>query len=74
MGTETEIKKPILAADECTDGKVWNQCGTACPTTCDNLGEAVMCTLQCVAGCYCPSDKPILRGTECVTEEQCAGE
>ena len=36
---------------ECPVGMVYEECGTACPTTCDNKDELVRpCTLQCVAG------------------------
>ena len=35
---------------DCPVGMVYNVCGTACPTTCDNKDEVVPCTKQCVQG------------------------
>ena len=29
---------------------VYQKCGTACPTTCDNKDEEIICTKQCVHG------------------------
>ena len=29
---------------------VYQECGTACPTTCDNKDEEIICTKQCVQG------------------------
>ena len=39
------------AVEDCPVGMAYEECGTACPTTCDNKDELVRpCTLQCVAG------------------------
>ena len=35
---------------ECPEGKVYNECGTACPLTCDNKDDVIICTKQCVPG------------------------
>ena len=35
---------------ECPEGMVYKECGTACPTTCDNKDEVIICTEECVAG------------------------
>ena len=32
----------------CTGGKVFQECGTACPATCDD--QPLICTFQCVTG------------------------
>ena len=36
------------------EGQEYTECGTACPPTCGAI-DPVPCTLQCVAGCQCPS-------------------
>jgi len=54
---------------DCTGGREWQTCGSACTPTCDDPNP--MCTRQCVAKCGCPSDKPIWHNERCV--EQCPG-
>ena len=42
---------PAKETQECPEGMVYQECGTACPTTCDSKDEEVIpCTLQCVQG------------------------
>ncbi|CAG2106388.1 unnamed protein product [Medioppia subpectinata] len=31
----------------------FTDCGTSCPKTCANMGVEMMCTMQCVSGCFC---------------------
>ena len=41
----------IETVSECPEGMVYQECGIACPTTCDNKDILVRpCTLQCVQG------------------------
>ena len=47
-------------------------CGTACPSTCDNYDVPVACTLQCVSGCFCPPGKVDVDGV-CVDPSMCSG-
>ena len=58
---------------DCNGGKEWQECGTACPLTCDNYKNLLVCTLQCVQGCFCPRGKVDLNGV-CVNKTTCAGE
>ena len=46
------------------------ECGTACPTTCDNYNTTIICTEQCVPGCFCPQGTVELFGV-CVDPSQC---
>ena len=58
--------------DVCTGGKEWQDCGTACPLTCDNYDNPpLVCTLQCVQGCFCPDGKADLNGV-CVEPASCS--
>jgi hypothetical protein len=59
-----------VATDVCTGGKIFNECGTACPLTCENVGEDVLCTQQCVQGCFCPTGT-IASGDACVEPASC---
>ena len=36
--------------EECPEGQVFNECGSACPLTCDD--PPPFCTFQCVRGKY----------------------
>ena len=55
----------------CPEGMEFNRCGTACPRTCDNLGEPLVCTRQCVRGCFC-AQGTILNGDLCIQPSYCA--
>ena len=49
---------------------VYQQCGQACPQTCDM--EDVECVGGCVEGCFCPSGKVLWNGN-CIDASECAG-
>lgn len=49
---ESVISNQCQSKPKCTNGKVINQCGSACPATCGV--STTMCTEQCVSGCFCP--------------------
>ncbi|UYV78422.1 hypothetical protein LAZ67_16001302 [Cordylochernes scorpioides] len=34
-------------------GEIYQECGTACPRTCDNMGVKISCIDKCVEGCFC---------------------
>ncbi|EAT48606.1 AAEL000302-PA [Aedes aegypti] len=37
----------------CGPNDLYLECGSACPETCDTLGEVKPCTRQCIRGCFC---------------------
>ncbi|XP_072011165.1 serine protease inhibitor swm-1-like isoform X1 [Engystomops pustulosus] len=70
---ECPKKNPTPIVQKCPKNQVWNDCGSACPTTCDNVGiKGRICTMNCVRGCVCQSPY-ILSGESgsCVLPEQC---
>ncbi|XP_065159929.1 mucin-6-like isoform X2 [Atheta coriaria] len=58
---------------ECNDPKrEYDECGTACPPTCQNLNEtSVICTDQCVSGCFCKYPYVEDDNGECVDPCEC---
>lgn len=55
----------------CPEGEEFNECGTACPITCENQIEE-SCTKQCVLGCFCKKGKIRQESTGvCVDAKDC---
>ncbi len=50
----------------CPNNKVYTECGSACPPSCETYGKIIPCTLQCVQGCFCKKGM-VLLGDYCVT-------
>jgi hypothetical protein len=65
--TEQPVSPPTPV---CPDKKVFKECGTACPPTCTDPGPLI-CTLQCVQGCFCPGGLFLDANDECVPQDQC---
>ncbi|XP_069461045.1 alpha-tectorin-like [Ambystoma mexicanum] len=60
--------------DSCKDSSYYTTCGTACPLNCQNYkNPPVMCTLQCVRGCFCKEGFIFLNGRkgQCVRPSRC---
>ena len=47
-----------LKARQCNGGMEFTYCGTACPKECGKE-EPMICTMQCVEGCFCPHSQSI---------------
>lgn len=47
------------SATPCSGGKIWNECGSPCETTCVNHLDVLMCVEVCDSRCECPSSSPI---------------
>ncbi|XP_076298597.1 serine protease inhibitor swm-1-like [Lasioglossum baleicum] len=54
----------------CPSNENWNECGTACPPTCDNPKPTV-CTTQCVQGCQCNSGLVRNKSGQCIPPNWC---
>ncbi|XP_015434703.1 PREDICTED: von Willebrand factor-like [Dufourea novaeangliae] len=57
----------------CPKNEVWNQCGTACPLTCEDVRnpKPKPCTKQCVPGCYCIDDLVRSDQWKCIPRDKC---
>ena len=55
----------------CSEGMVYQQCGPACPKTC-NDDDNVDCPSGCVEGCFCPTGMVLSNG-QCINESDCEG-
>jgi len=64
----------MFTAADCPADKTYQQCGPACPQTCDfiNSDEPQACGLPCVPGCYCPNGQVEKDGI-CVNSSECRG-
>eukprot|EP01083_Nonionella_stella_P162985 535583_1 len=49
---------------------IWKECGSACPPKCDS-DPNMPCTMQCVPGCFCPPDAPIMGPGGCIPKDKC---
>ena len=67
----TTMAPPVEPA--CTNGKLFETCGTACPLTCDNYrNPPTGCIDECVEGCFCPHGLVEL-GAMCIPPTSCPG-
>lgn len=51
--------------------ETYTECGSACPLTCDNKDTEIICTMQCVAGCFCEAGYVRDASGECVLPAEC---
>ncbi|XP_068098012.1 chymotrypsin inhibitor-like [Hyperolius riggenbachi] len=61
------------APEDCGPDKEFDKCGTACPESCENFGQIVICNKMCVPGCVCKKSF-ILKadGSDtCILQENC---
>jgi len=58
-------------AIECPPGMVYQQCGSLCPQTCNNIGVS-NCHGGCAEGCFCPFGEA-LYNRSCIDESLCPG-
>ncbi len=62
----------IFAVPSCKrKNEKYNDCGTACPLTCDNYNDDIACTRQCVQGCFCETGYVRNGDGDCVLPREC---
>ncbi|XP_076174620.1 uncharacterized protein LOC143150319 [Ptiloglossa arizonensis] len=64
------ISSALAANSTCPENEIWNECGSACPSSCENP-EPRICIQVCSSGCFCKDG--FLRNSEgqCVDRNQC---
>ena len=60
-----------MLGQDCPEGMIWNDCGTACPPTCLDP-DPDWCITMCVADCFCPVDLVLDAGGNCISYEDCS--
>lgn len=68
--TFNDITLNSTLGSHCLGGKVYTDCGAACPITCENNGSDFACPLICVSGCFCPAGTVDYNGT-CIDPLHC---
>jgi len=56
---------------DCGPNKTYNDCGSACPDTCENYGELRTCPPVCVPGCHCNRGYVRNSVSQCILYEDC---
>jgi hypothetical protein len=57
--------------DKCGPNAEYLQCGSACAPDCANPGAPTMCTMQCIAGCFCMEGFLKNANGDCVRPQHC---
>ena len=58
-------------AKNCTNRKIYSECGPACSYSCDlGAGAVALCKETCIDGCHCPPHTSLL-GDKCVPTGEC---
>ncbi|CAL1266711.1 unnamed protein product [Larinioides sclopetarius] len=53
----------------CTEDEEYQECGSACPSTCENIDP--ICPRICRRGCFCKKGLVKRRDGKCVKPEKC---
>ena len=61
-----------LIAASCPEGMIFQQCGSFCPKTCEEMDNERLCQGICADGCFCPPGQ-YLRDEKCVDAQFCTG-
>ena len=59
---------------ECPTGTVYQQCGSLCSATCDNMTAPTMCHEGCAEACVSPDGQVTDNNGQCVESRMCPGQ
>ncbi|KFM65456.1 Kunitz/BPTI-like toxin, partial [Stegodyphus mimosarum] len=63
---------PQSCPSRCPENEHFEQCGTSCPSTCDNFNDSErICVMMCFRGCFCNQGLVRNENNLCVTPEDC---
>ncbi|XP_029453126.1 von Willebrand factor [Rhinatrema bivittatum] len=66
-------RDPDICSMSCSEGQIYQQCGTPCNQTCRSLSfPDADCSEFCMEGCYCPPGLYTDEHGECVPKSQCS--
>ncbi|RVE47999.1 hypothetical protein evm_007311 [Chilo suppressalis] len=63
-----------IAKEECPQNEEYLLCGSACPFNCTDPVGPVLCSDDCVEGCFCKSGYLRNENGTCVTADTCVGD
>ncbi|XP_078581647.1 von Willebrand factor-like [Branchiostoma floridae x Branchiostoma japonicum] len=59
----------VVSSQDCPANSHWNNCGSACPETCDS-GPFQICVAVCMTGCECDAGYVLHNGV-CIHHDDC---
>ncbi|KAM4748779.1 von Willebrand factor [Rhinophrynus dorsalis] len=72
-GVLIDWRTPEFCPITCSEGKIYQQCGSPCNQTCRSLSNPdTDCREFCMEGCYCPPGLYINEYGECVPKSECS--
>ncbi|NP_001243217.1 von Willebrand factor precursor [Xenopus tropicalis] len=72
-GILIDWRTPEFCPIQCSEGKIYQQCGSPCNQTCRSLSHPdVDCREFCMEGCYCPPGLYTNEDGECVPKSDCS--
>ncbi|PZC81056.1 hypothetical protein B5X24_HaOG213396 [Helicoverpa armigera] len=63
----------FIAKEECPQNEEFLLCGSACPFNCSSPEGPVICSEDCIEGCFCKAGYLRNDNGTCVTTDQCVG-
>ncbi|XP_062550281.1 chymotrypsin-elastase inhibitor ixodidin-like [Armigeres subalbatus] len=68
----TAVLASPIDTDPCGPDRIFNKCGSACPTSCGTLGAIITCPPVCVEGCFCRPGLVLDGDYNCIAMSECS--